>query len=70
MLILVQAQTAKEGRLPGFGLAISNADEELYAQAGGRINYDDLSSLEAKPDNVFWICSMTKLITAVSFYVL
>jgi CubicO group peptidase (beta-lactamase class C family) len=60
-----QDETAKGGRLPGFVLAVSNIDEEIYVKGGGRHNHDDPSSREADPDSVFWICSMTKLITAV-----
>ncbi|KAH6909539.1 beta-lactamase [Coprinopsis sp. MPI-PUGE-AT-0042] len=60
------AQTAKEGCLPGFVLAVSSVDEQLYAQGGGHINHDDPNSSKATPGHVFWLCSMSKLLTALA----
>ncbi|EAU82774.1 beta-lactamase [Coprinopsis cinerea okayama7 len=61
------AQTAREGRLPGFVLAVSNVDEQIYANAAGNRVYGDPSSPAVTPeDSVFWICSMTKLLAALA----
>ncbi|KAH6909517.1 beta-lactamase [Coprinopsis sp. MPI-PUGE-AT-0042] len=59
-------ETARGGRLPGFVLAVSNVDEELYVKGSGRHNDDEPNSREAGPDSVFWVCSLTKLITAIA----
>ncbi|KAJ2914593.1 hypothetical protein MD484_g5841, partial [Candolleomyces efflorescens] len=59
-----------EKRLPGFGIVVTSADQELYASVGGYRVFDDPSSGAATPDSLFWICSMTKLITALAGLIL
>ena len=61
-------ETAKSECLPGFVLAVSSVDGELYVNGGGRHNFDDRDSRKADRDSVFWICSLTKLITAVCLH--
>ncbi|TFK28570.1 beta-lactamase [Coprinopsis marcescibilis] len=60
------ANTVKSNRLPGFVLAVSNADEQLYANAGGNKTYGDPTSAPATTDSVFWLASMTKLLASIS----
>lgn len=60
------AQTAAEGRLPGFVLAVTSVDEELYAAGAGNHIHGDSASPKTTTDTVFWICSMTKLLTAIA----
>ena len=45
---------------------VSNLDEEIYFHGGGSNVVGDPSSGEVGPDSILWICSQTKLITAVS----
>ncbi|TFK22957.1 beta-lactamase [Coprinopsis marcescibilis] len=59
-------QTAKSGRLPGFTLAVSNLDEQIYVNAAGNKTYGDSSSPQVTPETVFWICSMTKLLASLA----
>ncbi|TFK28558.1 beta-lactamase/transpeptidase-like protein [Coprinopsis marcescibilis] len=60
------ANTVKSNRLPGFVLAVSNVDEQLYANAGGNQTYGDPNSAVATTDSVFWLASMTRLLTSIS----
>ncbi|KAJ3519218.1 hypothetical protein NMY22_g13305 [Coprinellus aureogranulatus] len=60
------AQTQAENNLPGFAIAITNNDEQLFAAAGGHKVYRDPSSGQVTPDHLFWICSLTKLITSIA----
>ncbi|KAF5323064.1 hypothetical protein D9611_009298 [Ephemerocybe angulata] len=60
------AETQAEKKIPGFAIAVSNLDEQLYVSAGGYKAYDDPSSGPISPDTVFWICSMSKLITSIA----
>ncbi|RXW15665.1 hypothetical protein EST38_g10188 [Candolleomyces aberdarensis] len=63
-------QFQAEKKLPGFGIAVTSVDRELYASAGGFRIHDDPTSGAVTPDSLFWICSMTKLITALAGLVL
>ncbi|KAJ2925358.1 hypothetical protein H1R20_g11784, partial [Candolleomyces eurysporus] len=63
-------QFQAEKKLPGFGITVTSIDEELYASAGGFRVHDDPESGAVTPDSLFWICSMTKLITALAGLVL
>ena len=45
---------------------VANLDEEIYFHGGGPNVVGDPSSGEVGPDSIMWICSQTKLITAVS----
>lgn len=45
---------------------MSNVEGEIYFQGGGRSIPDDPQSPEIDADSVFWICSQTKMIAAVS----
>ena len=47
---------------------VSNLDEEIYFHGGGPNVVGDPSSGEVGPDSIMWICSQTKLIAAVSSY--
>ncbi|TFK28569.1 beta-lactamase [Coprinopsis marcescibilis] len=60
------AETIQSGRLPGFVLAVSNVDEQIYANAGGNKTYGDANSPPVTPDSLFWICSMTKLLVGLA----
>ena len=40
-------------------------DGEIYFQGGGTQTFKDDTSPKVDPDSIFWICSQTKLITAV-----
>ncbi|TEB29645.1 beta-lactamase/transpeptidase-like protein [Coprinellus micaceus] len=60
------AQTQAENKLPGFALAVSSIDEQLYASAGGYKTFGVPSSGRVTPESVFWICSMTKLVTSIA----
>ncbi|TFK27414.1 beta-lactamase, partial [Coprinopsis marcescibilis] len=53
-------------RLPGFVLAVSNVDEQLYANVGGNKTYGDPTSAVANTNSVFWLASMTRLLTSIS----
>jgi CubicO group peptidase (beta-lactamase class C family) len=61
----LQTQFQAEKKLPGFGIAVTSVDQELYASAGGFRVHDDPTSGPVTPDSVYWLCSMTKLIVAV-----
>ncbi|KAF6748051.1 beta-lactamase [Ephemerocybe angulata] len=60
------AETQAEKKIPGFGLAVTNLDEQLYVSTGGYKAYDDPSSGPVTPETLFWLCSMTKLITSIA----
>jgi hypothetical protein len=55
-----------EKKIPGIVLGVANVDREIYFQGGGYHRFDDSSSGEINPDSIFWICSQTKMIAAVS----
>ncbi|KAJ2925361.1 hypothetical protein H1R20_g11783, partial [Candolleomyces eurysporus] len=59
-----------EKKVPNSVIAVTSVDKELYASAGGFRVYDDPTSGAVTPDSLFWICSMTKLITALAGLVL
>ncbi|KAF8905737.1 beta-lactamase [Gymnopilus junonius] len=58
--------TLDSKKTPGFILGVSNTDGEIYFNGGGSRIQNDLGSGEVNPDSIFWICSQTKLITAVA----
>ncbi|TFK18683.1 beta-lactamase [Coprinopsis marcescibilis] len=60
------AETLSAGKLPGFALAVSNLDEQLYAKGAGNKTYGDPTSAQVTDESVFWICSMTKLLAAIA----
>ncbi|KAF9485646.1 beta-lactamase/transpeptidase-like protein [Pholiota conissans] len=59
-------ETVESGAVPGFVLGVSNIEGEIYFQGGGTHVVGDLSSGEINPESVFWICSQTKMITALA----
>lgn len=64
----LQKNAIKDKKLPSFILGITNIEEEIYFNGGGQSNIDDPESGEVNPDSVFWICSQTKMISAVSSF--
>ncbi|KAJ3519219.1 hypothetical protein NMY22_g13306 [Coprinellus aureogranulatus] len=63
---LGQLVAQAEIHLPGFAVAVTNIEEELYTAAGGHRVYGDPSGGRVTPDHRFWICSLTKLITSIA----
>ncbi|PPQ97279.1 hypothetical protein CVT26_006672 [Gymnopilus dilepis] len=59
-------ETLESKKTPGFVLGVSNADEEIYFNGGGLRVIDNPAEGQVNPDSVFWICSQTKLITALA----
>ncbi|KAF9483309.1 beta-lactamase/transpeptidase-like protein [Pholiota conissans] len=61
------ANTIIEGKtIPGFVMGATSADEELYFQGGGYKVVNDRTSGQVDGDTVFWVCSMTKMITHIA----
>ncbi|KAF8893006.1 beta-lactamase/transpeptidase-like protein [Infundibulicybe gibba] len=52
--------------LPGIACGVTSADEELFVGSSGTKVFDDPSSGAVDVDTVEWICSETKLITALA----
>ena len=63
---LSKDKAAKTGKLPSFIYGVTNVEEEIYFKASGNLDFHDKSSPPLTPDSILWICSMTKLATAVS----
>lgn len=61
-----QKTVTDEKNIPGIVLGVANVDQEIYFQGGGYHRFGDSSSGEINPESVFWICSQTKMIAAVS----
>ncbi|KAF8186232.1 beta-lactamase [Pholiota molesta] len=59
-------ETVEAGEVPGFVFGVSDVDGEIYFRGGGNNVVGDASSGDVDPDSVFWICSQTKLITALA----
>ena len=59
-------KAAKSGKLPSFIYGVTNLEEEIYFKASGNLDFHDPTSPPLTPDTILWICSMTKLTTAVS----
>ncbi|KAF5314308.1 hypothetical protein D9619_011754 [Psilocybe cf. subviscida] len=57
---------AKEGKIPAYVAGATTADGELYFNASGKKIVGDESSGDVNADSVFWVCSMTKLLTHIS----
>ncbi|KAF5310942.1 hypothetical protein D9619_008157 [Psilocybe cf. subviscida] len=57
---------ARSGTLPAFAAGATSADAELYFKTAGKKLVNDNSSEDVNADSVFWICSMTKLVTHIS----
>lgn len=61
------AETQAQRKIPGFVIAVSNRDEQIYASGGGNLVFDDPTSAPVSAeDTVFWICSMTKLVVGLA----
>uniref|UniRef100_A0A8H7XU60 Beta-lactamase-related domain-containing protein n=1 Tax=Psilocybe cubensis TaxID=181762 RepID=A0A8H7XU60_PSICU len=59
-------ETLQSKTIPGFVLGVSNINEEIFFEGGGSRIVDDIESGEITPDSIFWICSQTKMITALA----
>jgi len=59
-------QTIADGALPGVVLAVASLDGTLYSSGGGRAVHGDPASPAVTPETLFWLCSMTKLPTAIA----
>ena len=62
-----QKEAVESVNIPGFNIGVSNVDEEIYFNGGGPHAVGDPTSPDVNPDSIFWICSQTKLITAVRY---
>lgn len=62
----MQKSVTDEKKIPGIVLGVANVEREIYFQGGGYHRFNDSSSGEISPNSVFWICSQTKMIAAVS----
>ncbi|KJA25269.1 hypothetical protein HYPSUDRAFT_199807 [Hypholoma sublateritium FD-334 SS-4] len=59
--------TVESGTVPGFVVGVANVDGEIYFQGGGSTTAaNPTSDLTVNADSVFWICSQTKMITALA----
>jgi CubicO group peptidase (beta-lactamase class C family) len=59
----VVRNTAESNTLPAFAYGVTTADEEIYFNAAGPKVITDPSGPQIHKDDVFWLCSMTKMIT-------
>jgi len=65
----IQKATTEGHKNPAIVFGVTNVDSEIYFQGGGTQTFKDDTSPKVDPDSVFWLCSQTKLITAVCLYV-
>jgi hypothetical protein len=61
-----QKSIEQDGKLPAFVAGATIADGEIYFNASGKKIVNNETSGDVDPDSVFWICSMTKMLTHVS----
>ncbi|KAF5325553.1 hypothetical protein D9619_009687 [Psilocybe cf. subviscida] len=59
----VVRNTAESKRVPAFAYGVTTADEEVYFNAAGPRLVTNPSGPQINKDDVFWLCSMTKMIT-------
>lgn len=55
----------KSKDIPGFVVGVSNVEGEIYSRGCGTHVIRDPASAEINLDSVLWICSQTKMVTAV-----
>ncbi|RXW19284.1 hypothetical protein EST38_g6573 [Candolleomyces aberdarensis] len=63
---LQKEKAEKSGKLPSFIYGVTNLEEEIYFKASGNLDFHDPTSPPLTPDSTLWICSMTKLTTAIA----
>jgi CubicO group peptidase (beta-lactamase class C family) len=61
-----QRSIGQDGKLPAFVAGATTADGEIYFNANGNKIVNDATSGDVDPDSVFWICSMTKMLTHIT----
>jgi hypothetical protein len=62
-----QKESVDSGKTPGLIFGASNVNEELCFESYGKRVFGDPLSEDLGPDSIFWICSQTKMLTAVGF---